>query len=176
MTRSLTSYDFPVGIRMAYRARLRLGLAGGISNNPPGAPPRCGGAPAAVRTHPEHAPDGPDTGGHLPGPPGRAPGAGAMGSASTTTSKHNPRGCLKRQSAFLSHIFFLVFRPSSLVVNATTRHLVVMGSIPNWVTTRTSAKRTLRSRVQFPESSRPGNVWECAGQWFLLGRGCRRSV
>ena len=39
-------------------------------------------------------------------------------------------------------------RPSSLVVDATTRHLVAMGSIPNWVTT--SAKRTLRSRVQFP--------------------------
>ena len=39
--------------------------------------------------------------------------------------------------------------PSSLVVNATTRHLVVMGSIPIWVTT--SAKRTLRFRVQFPE-------------------------
>ena len=30
-----------------------------------------------------------------------------------------------------------------------TRHLVVMGSIPNWVTT--SAKRTLRCRVKFPE-------------------------
>ena len=62
--------------------------------------------------------------------------------------------------------------PSSLVVNATTttRNLVVMGSIPNWVTT--SAKRTLRSRVQFPERPRPGSVWACAGQWFLPGRGC----
>ena len=47
-------------------------------------------------------------------------------------------------------------RPSSLVVNATTRHLLVMGSIPNWATT--SAKRTLRSRVPFPESPRPGNA------------------
>ena len=52
-------------------ARLRLGLPGRASNDSPRAPPRCGGAPAAVRTHPEHAPDGPDTGGHRPGPPGR---------------------------------------------------------------------------------------------------------
>ena len=51
--------------------------------------------------------------------------------------------------------------PSSLVVNATTRQLVVMGSIPNWATT--SANRTLRSRVQFPESPKPGNVYACAG-------------
>ena len=42
-----------------------------------------------------------------------------------------------------------IFWPSSLVVNATTRNLAVMGSIPSWVTT--SAERTLRSRVQFPE-------------------------
>ena len=56
-------------------------------------------------------------------------------------------------------------RPSSLVVNATTRHLLVMGSIPNWA--NTSAKRTLRPRVQFLEHPRPGNVWACAGQWFL---------
>ena len=39
--------------------------------------------------------------------------------------------------------------PSSLVVNTTTRNRVVMGSSPNWVTP--SAKRTLRSRVHFPE-------------------------
>ena len=90
------------------RARLRLGLASGTSNDSPCAPPRCGGAPAAVRTHPEHAPDGPDTGGHRPGPPGRAPGAGAMGSPSTTTSQHHSRGCCKRQS---------VFAPTSSVVN-----------------------------------------------------------
>ena len=64
--------------------------------------------------------------------------------------------------------------PSSLVVNTATRNLVVMGPTPSWVTT--SAKRTLRSRVQFPEIPRPGNVWECAGQWFLPGRGCRRNV
>ena len=49
-----------------------------------------------------------------------------------------------------------------------------MGSIPNRVAT--SAKRTLRSRVQFPEYPRPGKVWACAGQWFLLGRDCRRNV
>ena len=56
--------------------------------------------------------------------------------------------------------------PSRLVVNATTRNLVVTGSIPNWATT--SAKRTLRSRVQFPESPRPGNVWACAGRWSMV--------
>ena len=89
-------------------ARSRLGLSGRTSNDFPCAPPRCGGAPAAVRTHPEHAPDGPDTGGHRPGPPGRAPGAGAMGSPSTTTSQHHSRGCCKRQS---------VFAPTSSVVN-----------------------------------------------------------
>ena len=85
-----------------------MGLASGTSNDFPCAPPRCGGAPAAVRTHPEHAPDGPDTGGHRPGPPGRAPGAGAMGSPSTTTSQHHSRGCSKRQS---------VFQTTSSVVN-----------------------------------------------------------
>ena len=55
------------------------------SNDSPRAPPRCGGAPAAARTRPEHAPDMPDTGGHCPGQPGRALGAGAMSSSSTTT-------------------------------------------------------------------------------------------
>ena len=61
--------------------------------------------------------------------------------------------------------------PSSLVANATTRHIVVMGSIPNWATT--SAKRTLRSRVQFPEprglatsGNVLGNGFCPAGPWL----------
>ena len=81
-------------------ARPRLGLPGRTSNDFPCAPPRCGGAPAAVRTHPEHAPDGPDTGGHRPGPPGRAPGAGAMGSPSTTTSHSHSLICSRRGRFF----------------------------------------------------------------------------
>ena len=47
-----------------------------------------------------------------------------------------------------------------------------MGSIPNWVTT--SAKRTRRSRVHFPEPR--GLATACVGQWFMPGHGCRRNV
>ena len=64
-----------------------MGLAGIASNDSPRAPPRCGGAPAAVRTHPEHAPDGPDTGGHRPGPPGRVPGVNGHGAPTATSAK-----------------------------------------------------------------------------------------
>ena len=35
-----------------------VGSSSKTPNDPPCAPPRCGGAPAAVRTHPEHAPGG----------------------------------------------------------------------------------------------------------------------
>ena len=41
-----------------YRARLGLGLASGTSNDPPRASPRCGGASAAVWTHPSTPPTG----------------------------------------------------------------------------------------------------------------------
>ena len=67
-----------------------------------------------------------------------SPGA----SATESNESRDYGGCAPASPAF-GHS-----RPSNLVVNATTSNLVVMGSIPKWVTT--SVKRTLRSRVQCP--------------------------
>ena len=60
-------------------------------------------------------------------------------------------------------------RPSSLVVNTTTRHLVVTGPIPIWVTT--SAKRTLGCAVpgSFPGVPEAWQRLARAGRWCLLG-------
>ena len=80
-----------------FQSAAEVGSSSKTSNDSPRAPPRCGGAPAAVRTHPEHAPDGPDTGGHRPGPPGRAPGVNGHGAPTATTSQHHSLNCSKRQ-------------------------------------------------------------------------------
>ena len=59
-------------------------------------------------------------------------------------------------------------RPSSLVVNTATRHLVVTGSIPIWVTTPQRRERW-GSGFNSRKSPRPGKVWACDGQRFILG-------
>ena len=61
----------------------------------------------------------------------------------------------------------LVGWPSSLVVNTTTRHLVVTGSIPIWVTT--PARERWGSGFNSRRSLRPGKVWACDGQRLILG-------
>ena len=61
-------------------------------------------------------------------------------------------------------------RPISLVVNTATTHLVVVtGSIPIWVTTPQRRERWGSGFNSRKSPPRPGKVWACDGQRFILG-------
>ena len=61
------------------------------------------------------------------------------------------------------------------MVNATTEiFLVVMGSIPNWVTDL--GKENAEVPGSIPGAPVAWQRLACAEQWFLLGHGFRRNV